>query len=250
MRKFQLCGFINMFGIIPDFVYPVYLADGEYYLSNGDKNKIDSFIKIKEEYKKEVELLPEWYQQIRKKPGSAQIYIYQYGYSDVYVGSGWELSKDLKNIEVENEILKKDLKKFLDNFEEENEQVQSYYSTGRRKKAVARVYISLGNGEITINNRSLDNYFGMEYHRQIVTAPLKLTGTENTVNIFIRVKGGGTSGQANAIRHGISRALVQLDIKNHKVIKKAGFLTRDPRMKERKKFGLKGARKSPQTSKR
>ena len=128
--------------------------------------------------------------------------------------------------------------------------IASYYGTGRRKSSVARVYLVPGNGSITVNKRDIDQYFGMETLKLIVRQPLELTGTTGKFDIRINVFGGGFTGQAGAIRHGISRALLLADNDFRPVLKKAGLLTRDPRMKERKKYGLKGARRAPQFSKR
>ena len=125
-----------------------------------------------------------------------------------------------------------------------------FYGTGRRKKSVARVRVYPGTGKITINDRSIDDYFGLETLKLIVRQPLALTGTTEKFDIVCRVNGGGVTGQAGAIRHGLSRALLQYDEALRPALKKAGFLTRDPRMKERKKFGLKAARRAPQFSKR
>ncbi|HHU64115.1 MAG TPA: 30S ribosomal protein S9 [Clostridiales bacterium] len=125
-----------------------------------------------------------------------------------------------------------------------------YYGTGRRKKAVARVRLYPGEGKITINGRDIDDYFGLETLKVIVRQPLVLTETLSKFDVVANVFGGGFTGQAGAIRHGISRALLQADEDLRKTLKKAGFLTRDPRMKERKKYGLKGARRAPQFSKR
>ena len=125
-----------------------------------------------------------------------------------------------------------------------------FYGTGRRKKSIARVYMTPGKGEITINKRPLDEYFGLETLKVIVRQPLVATETEGKYDINVNVKGGGYTGQAGAIRHGISRALLQVDAENRPALKKEGFLTRDPRMKERKKYGLKAARRAPQFSKR
>lgn len=125
-----------------------------------------------------------------------------------------------------------------------------YYGTGRRKKSIARVYLVPGTGNITINKRNIDEYFGMETLKVIVKQPLELTGTADKFDVLVNVHGGGFTGQAGAIRHGISRALLKADIEYRPALKKAGFLTRDPRMKERKKYGLKAARRAPQFSKR
>ena len=125
-----------------------------------------------------------------------------------------------------------------------------FYGTGRRKKSVARVRVYAGSGKITINNRDIDDYFGLETLKLIVRQPLALTGTADKFDIVCNVQGGGVTGQAGAIRHGLSRAPLQYDENLRSALKKAGFLTRDPRMKERKKYGLKGARRAPQFSKR
>ena len=128
-------------------------------------------------------------------------------------------------------------------------QVQ-YQAVGRRKKAIARVRLIPGEGKIVINGREIDNYFGLETLKMTVRQPLALTALEGRYDVLVNVYGGGLAGQAGAIRHGISRALVEADPELRPAIKKAGFLTRDPRMKERKKYGLKAARRAPQFSKR
>ena len=125
-----------------------------------------------------------------------------------------------------------------------------FYGTGRRKKSVARVRVYAGTGKITINNRDIDDYFGLETLKLVVRQPLTLTGLTDKFDIVCTVSGGGVTGQSGAIRHGLSRALLQYDENLRPALKKAGFLTRDPRMKERKKYGLKGARRAPQFSKR
>ena len=125
-----------------------------------------------------------------------------------------------------------------------------YYGTGRRKKSVARVYLVPGKGEITINKRNIDDYFGLETLKVIVRQPLVATDTVDKFDILVTVKGGGYTGQAGAVRHGIARALIQADSDYRPTLKKEGYLTRDPRMKERKKYGLKAARRAPQFSKR
>ncbi|MBQ7755743.1 MAG: 30S ribosomal protein S9 [Oscillospiraceae bacterium] len=125
-----------------------------------------------------------------------------------------------------------------------------FYGTGRRKHSVARVRVYQGTGKITINGRDIDDYFGLETLKLIVRQPLTLTNTVENFDIVCTVAGGGVTGQAGAIRHGISRALLQFNAELRPELKKAGFLTRDPRMKERKKYGLKAARRAPQFSKR
>ena len=125
-----------------------------------------------------------------------------------------------------------------------------YYGTGRRKSSVARVYLTPGTGKITINKRDIDEYLGLETLKVTVRQPLVATENVDKFDVLVNVKGGGYSGQAGAIRHGIARALLQVDADFRPVLKSAGFLTRDPRMKERKKYGLKAARRAPQFSKR
>ena len=125
-----------------------------------------------------------------------------------------------------------------------------FYGTGRRKNSVARVRVYSGTGKIIINDRDIDDYFGLETLKLIVRQPLVVAGVEVKFDIVVRVSGGGVSGQAGAIRHGLSRALLVYDENLRPELKKAGFLTRDPRMKERKKYGLKAARRAPQFSKR
>ena len=126
-----------------------------------------------------------------------------------------------------------------------------YYGTGRRKSSVARVYLVPGTGKVTINKKDMDEYFGYDTLKVIARQPLELTSTADKFDALVNVHGGGYTGQAGAIRHGISRALLQVDSDEYRPsLKKAGFLTRDPRMKERKKYGLKAARRAPQFSKR
>ena len=125
-----------------------------------------------------------------------------------------------------------------------------YYGTGRRKTSVARVYLVPGTGKITINKRDIDEYLGLETLKVIVRQPLVATDNADKFDVIVNVRGGGYTGQAGAIRHGISRALLTVDNDFRPVLKKAGFLTRDPRMKERKKYGLKADRRAPQFSKR
>jgi ribosomal protein S9/S16 len=125
-----------------------------------------------------------------------------------------------------------------------------FYGTGRRKSSVARVYLVAGSGKIVVNKRDINDYFSLETLKTIVRQPLALTETVEKFDVLVTVRGGGTTGQAGAIRHGISRALLEADADYRPSLKKAGFLTRDSRMKERKKYGLKKARKAPQFSKR
>lgn len=128
--------------------------------------------------------------------------------------------------------------------------MEQYYGTGRRKSSVARVFLRPGQGEISVNNQPLDNYFGRETARMVVRQPLKLVDRENTFDIYVTVCGGGNTGQAGAIRHGLTRALLVYDESFRPILRKAGFVTRDDRTVERKKIGLHKARKRPQYSKR
>ena len=125
-----------------------------------------------------------------------------------------------------------------------------FYGTGRRKKSIARVYLTPGTGKITVNKRDIDDYFGLDTLKVIVRQPLVATETDGKYDILVNVKGGGYTGQAGAVRHGIARALLEVDAEYRPILKTAGYLTRDPRMKERKKYGLKAARRAPQFSKR
>ena len=125
-----------------------------------------------------------------------------------------------------------------------------YYGTGRRKDSTARVFLTQGTGKLEINGKTLDQYFGRPTSRMVVSQPLELLELTDKVDLYITVRGGGITGQAGAIRHGVARALLQFNAELRPALKKAGYLTRDPRMKERKKYGLKAARRAPQFSKR
>ncbi|HZK02640.1 MAG TPA: 30S ribosomal protein S9 [Anaerovoracaceae bacterium] len=125
-----------------------------------------------------------------------------------------------------------------------------YYGTGRRKTSVARVRLIPGKGEVTVNKKSLENYFGTDILKREISRPFEAVGAEGKFDVVATVKGGGSTGQAGALRHGISRALCEVEGEYRHVLKDAGFLTRDPRMKERKKYGLKKARRASQFSKR
>ena len=125
-----------------------------------------------------------------------------------------------------------------------------FYGTGRRKSSVERVYLTPGTGKVTINKKDMDDYFGLDTLKLIVNQPFVVTNTVGKFDVLVNVRGGGFTGQAGAIRHGISRALLEADADNRPALKKAGYLTRDSRMKERKKYGLKAARRAPQFSKR
>jgi small subunit ribosomal protein S9 len=128
--------------------------------------------------------------------------------------------------------------------------VKSYYATGKRKSSIARVWLKEGKGTMTINKRSYDEYFTRESLKNLVKRPLEIAGKKDQFDLYINVQGGGIAGQAGAIKHGIARALVEFDLELRPILKKAGFLTRDARIKERKKYGQPGARKRFQFSKR
>jgi small subunit ribosomal protein S9 len=148
----------------------------------------------------------------------------------------------IKNAKIRNSDLKK--------LDKPKKNIIRYYGTGRRKTSVARVYLSHGIGKIRVNKKNIDEYFPLDSMKFVIRQPLVLTGNLSSFDVKVNVFGGGKMGQAGAVRHGISRALLQLNPDFRLVLKKAGFLRRDPRMKERKKYGLKGARKAPQFSKR
>lgn len=253
MDKFKLYGYINMLGILPDFMYPVYKNGDEFYLAHGNRLFIENFHELKASCIAKIVELPEMYQVIECRTGSEQVYVYSTLEKKVLIGRGYEIKKQLMDLQIEEEVLQKDVNQFVEKFRKIDIMEitdRRFYGTGRRKKAVARVYLSFGTGEIRINKRSLEEYFGMPVLQQTVRQPLRITGTEFSFDLYIHVHGGGTSGQAGAIRHGIARALLQVDAEYRKVLKHAGVLTRDPRMKERKKYGLKAARRAAQFSKR
>ena len=148
------------------------------------------------------------------------------------------------------EIVEKKVRKTTAKKSTKAAKAQEFLGTGRRKCSVARVRVTTGSGNITINDKTIDEYFDLETLKTIVRQPLVATENVDKFDVLVTVHGGGYTGQAGAIRHGISRALLQADAEYRPVLKKAGFLTRDPRMKERKKYGLKAARRAPQFSKR
>ena len=255
MERYKLCGYINLFGIIPDFVYPVYYRNGKYFFAHGDKFCIKRFFRVKKDYLREIQPLPEKYGLIQRQVENDQIYIYEKSYGEILLGTGYNLVKKISNIRIGNTILQNILEEFREDFAEDSGKKVlaadvKYYATGRRKTAVARVYLADGNGKIIVNQKPIESYFSGGYYREKVLMPLELTGTYGAVDVYATVKGGGVTGQAEAIRHGISRALINIAIDSKKMLKDEGSLTRDPRMKERKKSGLKGARRKPQRSKR
>ena len=254
MRRYRLYGYINMFGIIPDFMYPVYYLNKEFFFAHGDDFFIQRFFKIKKDYLNEIQQLPEWYGQVQRQVGNEQIYIYVKWDGDILLGTGYGLVKRMIGMNVDQIILQKALEEFTKKFGENEcknlNPSARYYATGRRKTAVARVFLSAGKGKILINKKTIEEYFGIMYLNERVLSPLKLTGTENDIDLYITVKGGGISGQAEAVRHGIAQVLIKFDVESRKLLKDNGYLTRDSRMKERKKVGLRGARRKHQSSKR
>lgn len=258
MQCYKLVGYINILGIIPDFMYPVYLYNGEYFFSDGDIHKIREFKQIRESWKEKIVYLRETKLNIERNVGDENIYIYNFDDIKIVVGEGSEIVNAIKNDIPKSNILKSKLQDFCEEFssdeclsERECTYVyKKYYGTGRRKTSVARVYITFGSGIIIVNNKNVSEYFPREMENFKVLAPLKLTNMKENLDLKISVRGGGYSGQAEAIRHGISRALINMDIDFKPILKEAGFLTRDSRMKERKKYGLKAARCAPQQSKR
>lgn len=252
---YELYGYFNMFHLIPDFVYPVFRNGGEYYFADGDEWQITEFVKLKKESLSRIQPVKCEQRQNGFQPGSKQVYIYQCSESEILIGTGSELYRRLSGFRTNNDILQKDLQEFLACFQNRpenkyNDQIVKYYGTGRRKSAIARVYLVEGRGNITINRRNIDEYFGQKTLKKVIIQPMLITDTEYKFDVIATVKGGGYTGQAGAIRHGIARALLEADANYRPLLKKAGYLTRDARMKERKKYGLKAARRAPQFSKR
>lgn len=253
--SYMLYGYLNLFCLIPDFVYPIYLSGNNFYFADGDGWHIEHFVKVKASYRNRITPLPATgFKEYRV--GSPQIYIYIQPGNKVLIGTGPRMCGKLRGYQPGDQLLQEDLTDFLSTYDSpfpSNRAVGTrlrYRGTGRRKTAVARVYLREGNGRILVNRRDFNEYFVPESLQQIVLQPFVLTGTTNRFDVFTRVSGGGFSGQAGAIRHGISRALLQSDAAYRPVLKKAGLLTRDSRMKERKKPGLKAARRAPQYAKR
>lgn len=254
MEKYKLVGYINMFKLKPDFVYPVFEYGEDYYIGHGTSYRIEDFYKLKASYIEHIYPLPDAHRGIELRKGSDQIYIYMTADDSILIGNGYQISKQLTGLTIENDILRQEADRFIKKFDAVisncNLGKEKYYGTGRRKTSVARVYLYAGDGKITINKRDIDDYFGLETLKVIVRQPLQATGTQNILDVSVSVRGGGTTGQAMAIRHGIARALLEVDNSYRAVLKKAGYLTRDSRVKERKKYGLKAARRAPQYSKR
>lgn len=298
-----LVGYLNLFNLIPDFVYPVYDHCGQYFFADGDAYYIRNFVKIKQSVEQDIEFF-NCSVGFTRTVNSTQIYIYQLRNGKLIIGTGDQVYERLISVSWIQLEMRSDLMGFLRDFSGVRNRIQEafciklpmpapklrhkryalfekyntsvkevsgemkkvynllmnvtvpisrnekYYGTGRRKKSVARVYLLPGTGKITINKKGIDEYFALETVRMVVYQPLVATQTLNKFDVIVNVKGGGFAGQAGAIRHGIARALLEANPAFRPILKSAGFLTRDSRMKERKKYGLKAARRAPQFSKR
>ena len=321
-KNFRLIGYLNLFMLIPDFVYPIYYREGKFYFADGDAYFIRDFVELKDSMQSEIQPVT-LDKKILRTIGSEQIYAYLLTDNTLITGTGESVYKQLKSLP-ENQLKQRsDLLDFYSDFSTgkstdivthqfSNKSIPlsepwihpalpeydhgsrrtviagcidagktsllhqrwdikavndlagitagvdtvthvpkaRFYGTGRRKKSVARVCLVPGTGKITINKRDIDEYLGLETLKVVVRQPLVATDTTDKFDVIVSVKGGGYTGQAGAIRHGIARALLEADADYRPVLKSAGFLTRDPRMKERKKYGLKAARRAPQFSKR
>lgn len=254
-KTYKLIGFINLFDIVPDFVYPIFENGGQFYFQHGKSNHIEEFVRVKHSVYDRIIPVPSdssIFVSLVSKP----IYAFQYDINHIEHGTAEQLSAFLNNTQTEDLILKNEIDEFFNEISSNNDFLYQpsrpySYGTGRRKSAVARVRIyPNGSGAITINNRSIDDYFSLESLRLFVRQPMITTKTLETVDLIATVSGGGVTGQAGAIQHGVARALLGVDPQYRTVLKAAGLLTRDPRMKERKKYGLKAARRAPQFSKR
>ena len=251
---YELYGYLNLFPGLSGFLYPVFRKDGQSYLADGNIRYIRSFHLLKLEYINNVTHLSSFNTtscfDILYQLGSPYPHIYQKESGEIYIGSGNYLYKQLLDYQLSNPILQQELNDFLQEIAILCSQKKFSYGTGRRKKAVARVFLSEGTGKITINHKHINDYFLNQQQYQTVQRPFILTNTAYLLDAYITVQGGGISGQAGAVQHGISRALLDFDSNHRTLLKSENLLTRDPRMKERKKPGLKGARRSSQHSKR
>lgn len=257
-EQYILIGTLNLLGIFPDFVLPVFKNGETYYFQDGENNTINRFEKVKETtIPRIVPTLDNRYNSITISVNSAPLYAFQTDENHFVIGDASRLCSFFETYQSKNEILTKEINDFYHDVGISKDQSiyfpfrqEEFHSVGRRKKAIARVRLIPGNGNILINKRSIDDYFCHATLKSVVRQPLVLTDTLGQFDVIIICKGGGFTGQAGAIRHGIARALVKANSDLKPAIKKAGYLTRDPRMKERKKYGLKSARRAPQFSKR
>lgn len=263
MEEYKLFGFLNMFKLIPDFVFPVYEQENVLYIQEGERNKLCAIAPLKKELCYRVVPKSEYTnfnclaRHLNITITSSPKYAFQISEKDIIYGDSKVILEYLEQFHSNDEILKQEIADFRDdvgyitvNKLKRKSNILQFYGTGRRKSSVARVYLRPGTGKIEINRRDIDEYFGVETLKVIVKQPLVITNTTDKLDVMVNVQGGGYTGQAGAIRHGISRALLQVDTNYRPVLKKAGFLTRDSRMKERKKYGLKSARRASQFSKR
>lgn len=268
MKRYRLIGFLNLFDMVPDFVYPVFENDGLYYFQDEKNGKIIDFVLVKSSVYSMITKIDKCKQILGIKKaileiGSKSVFAFQIEKSKVVCGEDVYMFKFFQRYIAENEFIRKEIAVFkeeLSNSEEVNKyrekqlvrehksvgRTYRFYGTGRRKKSIARVYLAPGKGDIVINKRPIDEYFELETLKIIVRQPFVATDTIDKYDVWVNVRGGSHTGQASAIRHGIARALLQVDADYRSVLKKAGFLTRDPRMKERKKYGLKAGRRVPQ----
>lgn len=252
-HEYKLIGFLNVFDIIPDFTYPIFEYNNLLYFQHGSNDKINEFIEIKDDIiSKIIPLKSDKNFKIKISLDSKPIYAFQSEQNNMIYGTSDELCHFFESYKIPDNYLKNEIKDFYD---EVNKKLPYnptlfYYGTGRRKKAIARVRIYYGTGEITINDRDINDYFAMDSLKYLVKQPLILSNNTKDLDIICNVRGGGVAGQASAIRLGISKALLTYNNSLRPEFKSAGFLTRDSRVKERKKYGLKAARKAPQFSKR
>lgn len=263
MKEYKLFGFLNMFELVPDFIIPIFELQNIFYIQEGENDQISAIVPLKQEFYSKVIAMNK-YRHVQYLPDHLYItttsspkYAFQSSKNNIVFGDSKVLLEYLDTFYTTDDILKQEIDDFRDDIGyrvvtifEKTARILQFYGTGRRKSSVARVYLRCGTGKIKINKRDIDEYFGLETLKVIVRQPLIATDTVNKFDVIVNVHGGGFTGQAGAIRHGISRALLQVDETFRPTLKKEGFLTRDPRMKERKKYGLKAARCAPQFSKR
>lgn len=263
MKEYKLFGFLNMFALVPDFIYPIFAQENILYIQEGEDDQLSAIVPLKEELYNKVVPLGRYndakypVEHLNITTESSPKYAFQISKNNVIYGDSKILLEYLDAFSTNDEILEQEISDFKTDVGYnimprivKEVKLFHFHATGRRKSSVARVYLKHGTGKIKINKRDINEYFGMETLRVIVKQPLIATDTVNKFDVIVNVHGGGYTGQAGAIRHGISRALLQVDTAFRPTLKKEGFLTRDPRMKERKKYGLKGARRAPQFSKR
>ena len=268
MKKYKLIGFLNLFDIVPDFVYPVFENEDLYYFQDECNGIVIDFVLVKSSVYPMIIKIDECKHNLGIKKtvleiGSKSIYAFQMEKGKIICGESILMLKFFTTYSTNNEFLKKEIavfKRELSNSEGVNKKKEKqsvkkhksvsvagrFYGTGRTRQSIARVYLVPGKGDITINKASIDVYFKLGKLKDIVCQPLVATDTIDKYDVLVNVHGGSYTRQAGAIRHGIARALLQVDADYRPALKKAGYLTRDSRMKERKKYGLKAARRAPQ----